>query len=137
MALYKQIIFDNGVNIKYHRIEDINLDNKNKLVKITVVSYTNNTYRDKETLNKNNQDRYEELLKLIFAENEKLEMDRNVVQIIEWSNESNSLIGTFKEDINLTVIKTEFEFKNITNLNMDNLYELLKKESVFEGSEDC
>lgn len=134
MALQKEIIFTNGVNIKYHRIDDISLDNKNKVVNITVVSYTDKTYRDKEIENTNNNDRYEELLNLIMTENTKPETDRNVEQVKIWSDEANSLISKFQEKLDLSVIKNKFQFKNVTDLSMTNLYTLLKQEELFKDA---
>ncbi len=137
MALKKELKFDNGVIINYHRIDDVVLDNKNKTTQIAVVSYTDESYRLKEVENKAKKDRYDELILLILKENEKSAEERNTEQIIEWSNEANSLVGKFIENINLEVVRTNYEFKDITDLSMSNLYNILKQEALFVNAEDC
>lgn len=137
MGLKKEITFENGVNIKYHYISDIQVDNKNKIAKLKIDSYTDETYRQKEKYNKANQEKHEELIQLIFAENNKLEKERDVEQIVEWSEEANNLIDKFKEDLALKVATTDIELKDVVNFNMDNLYELLKQEESFIDAEDC
>lgn len=136
MALKKELIFDNGVKIEYHMINDVKVDNTNKVVKLKVASYTNKTYRDQEITNKTNKDRYNQLLNLIFQENEKTEEERNIEQIIEWSEESNNIANSFKDDLDLKVTITDIELKNVTDYNMSNLYDLVKQEELFIDSED-
>lgn len=136
MALKKEIIFENGVNIKYHKIDDVNLDNKEKKIKIKIVSYTDETYRNLEIENKNKQYRYEELMELILSENEKNEEERDVEQVKEWSDEANELVGKFKNELNLSVVSTEVEFKDIFDISLNNLYKLLKELDLFKDSED-
>lgn len=137
MALKKDLVFDNGVKINYHMIDDIQVDNKNKTVKLKVVSYTDETYRIKEVENETNKNRYNDLLTLITTENEKEESDRDVPQVIIWSDEANKLVPTFREDLQLKVITSDIELKEVYDFNLSNLYTLLKQESLFIGAEDC
>ena len=136
MALKKQILFTNGVNINYHYISDIQIDGKDKITKLKVDSYTDETYRDKEKNNEINKNRYNELLNLIFEENKKAESDRNKEQVVLWSDEANSLIGKFVDNLDLKVISTNIKLKDVTDFNMDNLYTLLKQEEMFIESTD-
>lgn len=137
MALKKELIFNNGVNIKYHYISDIQIDGKNKITKLKVDSYTDETYREKEKANETNKERYNELLNLILDENKKEEKDRDTEKVVSWSDEANSLIDKFVDDLCLKVVSTDIELKDVTNFNIDNLYTLLKKEEPFTDSEDC
>jgi hypothetical protein len=136
MALKKEIIFDNGVNVNYHRVDEINVDNKNKKLKVSVISYTDNTYRQKEINNLTNKDRYDELLNLIMQENQKSEDIRDIDQIKQWSDEANNLISEFREDINLSVLKRDFEFNEVNDFSMSNVYTLLKGIDIFKDAED-
>lgn len=136
MALYKKIKFTNGVNISYHYISDIQTNGKDKIVKLKIDSYTDETYRQKEKENKLNKDRYEELLELIFKENEKKEDARNVDQVKLWSEEANSLVNQFVNDLDLKVISTNIELKDVTDLNINNLYNLLKEIDIYQNAKD-
>lgn len=136
MALKKEIIFDNGVKINYHRIGDISMDNKNKVLKVSVVSYTDETYRQKEIENETNKNKYEKLLNLIFEENKKTVEERDTEQVVKWTNEANELVGKFREDINLSVGSTELEFQNVDDLSMSNIYNLIKQMELFKDAED-
>lgn len=136
MALNKEIIFKNGVVIKYHKINDVNWDNKNKSVKIEVVCYSDETYRQKEKENFINNKRYEEIMGLIMKENEKPETDRDVNNIILLSEEANNLVVIMNENLDLSVLKIDLEFENVTDLSMDNLYSLIKETEMFKDSID-
>ena len=57
MALSKEIIFTNGVNIKYHRINNITFTNG--VTNLEISCYTNETYREKEKENKKKKTKYE------------------------------------------------------------------------------
>lgn len=134
MALKKELVFANGVKIEYHMIDDVQIDNKSKIVKLKVVSYTDKTYRDSEVLNKTSQEKYEELLNLIMEENKKEEQDRNTEQVIIWSDEANTL--KFNQELDLKVVTTDIELKDVTDFNMSNLYDLLKQDGMFIDSTD-
>ena len=136
MALKKEITFKNGVFIKYHYISDINIDGKNKIVKLKVDSYTDETYRQKEKDSKSNKDNYELMLRNILNENQKEEKDRDIKQVKKWSKEANSLVGKFVDNLDLKVVSTNIELKNVIDYNSNNLYSLLKQEELFKGAED-
>ncbi len=136
MALKKEIIFDNGVNIKYHKISDMQLDNTMKKVKVTVSCYTNEDYRLKEKENLTNQNRYEELFNLILEENKKEPQFINTEQVEIWSEEANSLVGKFVENLSLLVLKIPLEFENVVDLSLSNIYNLIKQNELFKDSEN-
>lgn len=47
MALKKDIVLDNGIIVKYHRIEKIDI-RVNRIILISVISYLNESEREKE-----------------------------------------------------------------------------------------
>ncbi len=134
MALKKEIIFTNGVQIEYHKIEKIEFD-KSKL-KVEVKSYTNEDYRNQEKTNTENKAEYDYYLNLIFKENEKLEEERDVKQVKQWSEKANNLAYSFKEDLNLAVVSHDFEFENVSDFSMNNIYNLVKETEIFKDSVD-
>lgn len=135
MALNKEIVFKNGVTIKYHKINNVILDNKNKSVKIEVVCYSDETFRNKEKENFNNNKRYEEIMSLIMKENEKPEEERDVANVVLLSEEANNLIKVMDENLDLSVVKIDLEFNDVTDLSMSNLYNLIKENELFVDSE--
>lgn len=136
MALKKELIFENGLKIEYHYISDISVDNKNKIAKLKIDSYTDITYRDKEKLNELNKNKYEDLFQKILQENEKTEEDRDIEQVEIWSKEMND-VANFKADLVLKVVTTDIELKDVTDFNMSNLYNLLKQEELFKDAKNC
>lgn len=48
MALYKEIVEDNGVVSKYFRISNISFNIDSKNISVGVKEYADSTYRDKE-----------------------------------------------------------------------------------------
>ena len=136
MALEKEIIFDNGVNIKYYKISEMELDNTMKKVKVVVSCYTNEDYRLKEKENLTNQNRYEELFNLILEENKKEPQFINTEQVEIWSEEANSLVGKFVENLSLVVLKTPLEFENVVDLSLSNINNIIKQNELFKDSEN-
>lgn len=134
MALKKEVIFTNGIVIKYHRINSI--IQKNKEVKINISCYTDKKYREKEKINNKNKERYEELLKLIILENEKQAFERNISKVELWSEEANKIVNSFIEELDLSVVQIERTFTEISDLSMPNIYKLLKQDDFFIDSED-
>lgn len=134
MALQKEIIFENGVKINYHKIDKVSFDGKKTIVK--VLCYVDDSYRIKEKANFDNMTKYETLLNNILEENKKEQSKRNIKQVKEWSEEANKLVGTFKDEFNLSVVNVDFEFDNLTDLSFSNLYKLLKEDEMFKDSKD-
>ncbi len=149
MALKKDILFRNGVLIKYHKVNKVSFDNG--IVSVDILSYSDDSFRKIEKENDANKKKYEELVNKIFEENQKplqnsINVDgeetindddfRNTENVILWSNEANALVGTFDSDMNLSVMGLHYTFEGITDLSLNNIYNLLKKEEVFEGAID-
>ena len=136
MALKKEVTFNNGVKLEYHRIGDVQLDNKSKKTKVSVISYVDEDYRNEEKENLEKSTRHEELMNLILAENEKEQEERDTEQVVTWSEEANALVGTYTEHLDLSVLKIDLSFEDITDISMSNLYNLIKQDDFFLGSED-
>lgn len=136
MGLIKKITFNNGIEVNYHRIGDIQLDNKNKKTRVSMVSYVKEEYRIKEKENLAKQIQYEELVSSIISENEKPYDDRDVEQVVAWSDEANELVGTFEENLDLSVFKADIDFEDLTDISMNNIYNLIKQDYLFEDSVD-
>lgn len=134
MALKKEIVFNNGVKIQYHKINNIKFNDG--VIYLEISCYTDETYRIKEKENKNNQEKYNELMNLILLENKKEEDNRNTDQIILWSNHANELALLFNDNLDLKVITLSKELNGVTDFNMSNLYLLLKEDELFVDSED-
>ena len=134
MGLLKEITFNNGVNIKYHKIDKITMDKGQ--TKVSVACYTDETFRNKEKQNNINKLKYEQLINNIFQENQKEEIERNTESIILWSDEANTLINTFEEDLNLVVVTFDFVFENLLDLSLTNLYSLIKEDPLFANAQD-
>ena len=136
MAIKKEIIFANGLCVNYHNISNVEIDNKNKKINVNVKSYTNNDYRILEKNNNLNKKKYYDLINLIFLENQKEETERNKEQIEKISLEANELVANFKDNLDLSVLNKTYEFEIFDELSISKIYEILKKEPSFIGSED-
>lgn len=137
MALYKEIVEDNGVVSKYFRISNISFDIDSKNISVGVKEYADSTYRDKEkeikeiqtdinskqsvldTLNQNYRENEEEILK----KNQELSV---LVNQLNELNTKNYSVGEKQYNF-------DFEDKDYS---MSDCYELLKQLDVFEDSVD-
>lgn len=136
MALHKEIVFDNGVNISYHYISDMRIDGRTNVVNVRIDSYTDIKYRDIEKNNNKLKNEYDKLLTFIVDENKKEENERDVKKIESYSNELNLLSEKIVDNLDLKVTSFTFEFKDILDFRMSRIYTLLKKEDFFIGSDD-
>ena len=75
-------------------------------------------------------------MNLILAENEKEQEERDTEQVVTWSEEANALVGTYTEHLDLSVLKIDLSFEDITDISMSNLYNLIKQDDFFLESED-
>ena len=134
MALKKELVFTNGVKIGYHKIDNIEYNNGN--IKITVKSYTDESYRESEKANNKIKSSYEAKLAAIVAENTKGESARDAELIKILSDECNTLVNEFTEMLDLSVLSATYEYKDISDLSFGNLYGMLKQLNEYKDSED-
>ena len=113
-----------------------NLIIKVRKTKVSAISYVDEEFRNQEKENLEKSTRHEELMNLILAENEKEQEERDTEQVVAWSEkEANALVGTYTEDLDLSVLKIDLSFEDITDISMSNLYNLIKQDDFFLGSE--
>lgn len=136
MALQKEILFTCGVTVNYHMINDVQVDNKSKTIKIEVASYTDETYRQKEIDNLNRKQTYEDAILKIFEENVKPEEERDVELVNQLSATANDLVGKFSDELDLKVTISKYEFEDIVDYSMEQLYAKLKEQELFKDSID-
>lgn len=136
MALNKRIKLENGIQMTYHRIDDMKINHKDKELTVTIASYVDKKYRDIEVNNNYKKQKYEDLIKLIIQENSKTQEDIDADKIIKWSDEANSLVGDFKDEINLNAGKIEIKLENVEDFSLKNIYNLLKQQELFVDSKD-
>ena len=133
MALEKEIINGKGVKTTYHRIDSISMVDG---IKVTVKSYTDESYRQKEK-------EREELIKRQEAVKQQLEEEmakpgdeydkEKVIALTEESNE----IG-FPEPLDLAIFVHTFQYPldKEAVVSYEAMYEKLKQEPIFEGAKD-
>lgn len=134
MALLKEVTFENGVKIKYHKIKKIFLEETT--TKVSVVCYTDTPFREIEKTNEKNKKEYDLLLSNILEENKKEGNAKDIEQIKEWSEKANILVSKFNDTLDLSVISVDFDFENLTDLSLSSIYKLLKEEELFSNAED-
>jgi len=122
MALKKNIISKNGVSIGYFKISNITFNNG--VLQVTVDGYTNETYRQNEKDNDIKKQKHEQLIQKSIE----LSQDENadIEETKKISEEANSLVGTYEDDLCLSIIQISCEFKDVTDFSIDNIYSLLK-----------
>lgn len=134
MALYKEIVEDNGVVSKYFRISNISFNIDSKNISVGVKEYADSTYRDKEkeirkiqedinnrqseinTLNEDYRNNEEEILK----------KNKEMAVLVNELNTKNYFVGEKQYNF-------DFEDKDYS---MSDCYNLLKELDVFEDSVD-
>ena len=131
MALKKELINGKGVKTTYHRIDSISMVDG---IKVTVKSYTDESYRqqekEKETLIK----RQEEVKKQLEEEMAKVGDKYNKEKVITLTEENNE-IG-FPLDLAIFVHNFEYPLDKDAVVSYEAVYEKLKKEPMFEGAVD-
>lgn len=137
MALYKEIVEDNGVVSKYFRISNISFDIDSKNISVSVKEYADSTYRDKEKEIKeiqtdiNSKQSVLDTLNQNYRENEKeiLKKNQELSVLVNQLNE----LKTKSYSIGDKQYNFEFEDKDYS---MSDCYELLKQLDVFIDSVD-
>lgn len=142
MGLIKDITDKKGIRTSYHRLEHVSI-RANGHVEMTVYSYADYSFRMFEKESADNNARYNELMSLIQAENDKPEEERNTEQVIEWSEEINSMTTQWidlTDESNQTVIaKNTFTFDDVDitkSVSYIDAYNMLKGLEEFDGATD-
>lgn len=137
MALYKEIISDNGVVSKYFRINNIILNIDDKKISISIKEYADDLYREKEKEITNLHNAISTKQFSINSLNE--DYKNNEEEIIKQNQE---LMVLVKELNNLMAInyfigerQYDFEFED-KNYSISDCYNLLKQLDEFKDSTD-
>lgn len=138
MALYKEMVNEKGVIMKYFRISDVAISIDNSNVVITVKEYFDNTYRSKEKKIDTLQSDINEKQKYINTLNENYR--ENEEEIMTKNNELNLIIeelNTVRGQVYYIDEQTyTFDFEN-TDYSLTKCYEMLKTLEIFADSKDA
>ena len=133
MALEKELINGKGVKTTYHRIEIISMVDG---IKVTVKSYTDESYRQQEKEREALIKRQEEVKTQLEEEMAKTGDEYNKEKVVALTEETNE-IG-FPVPLDLAIFVHTFEYpldKNVI-VSYEAMYQKLKQEPMFEGAID-
>jgi len=163
MALIKEIETDNGIVIRYHKINRFNLDTDKKTVEINIICYAHKKYRDMEKaneeiirgieeklvpINKLNQEieikqnRISELIEQDEDEEERKDLSQEVNELtdqsIQLSKELQTLLDKKQDNLHKSVLETTVSLPlNIEkSYNLEILYNELKETELYKDSID-
>ena len=137
MALYKEIVEDNGVVSKYFRISNISFNIDSKNISVGVKEYADSTYRDKEKEIKKIQEDIDNRQSEINILNE--DYRSNEEEILKQNKEMAVLVNELNElnTKNYSVGEKQYNFDfEDKGYSMSDCYNLLKGLDVFEDSVD-
>lgn len=133
MALEKELINGKGVKTAYHRIDSISMVDG---IKVTVKSYTDESYRqqekERETLIKRQEEVKEQLKEEMAKTGEEYEKEK----VAAWTEESNKIGFPIPLDLAIFVHTFEYPLDKDAVVSYEAMYQKLKKEPIFEGSID-
>ena len=133
MALEKELINGKGVKTTYHRIESISMVDG---IKVTVKSYTDESYRQQEKEREALIKRQEEVKKQLEEEMAKVGDKYNKEKVIALTEETNEIGFPIPLDLAIFVHNLEYPLDKDAVVSYEAMYEKLKKESMFEGATD-
>lgn len=137
MALNKQVITDNGIEINYHRIMQVGKKGLN-MIEVVLHSYKDSSYRDKEKLNEQNiirrdeidnrsqeiWDMGEDISEELYDELSRLSEERDSLTIVD--------NPFFIYDTSVSYIQEDSD-----DISFSQVYEKLKTIEPFMDAEDC
>lgn len=131
MALRKTIIDSRGIASTYHKISALEITDR---ITVTLKSYANETYRDKEKEVSENILLKESLLMQIISEEVKESPDMLLIQSL---NNQIEALDTTQVDYSVGSMTYKLPFKVEDEISFRAIYESLKKEASFSDAEDC
>ena len=131
MALEKELINGKGVKTSYHRIDSISMVDG---IKVTVKSYTDESYRQQEKERESLIERQKEVKEQLEAEMAKTGEEYSKEKVIALTEENNE-IG-FPVDLSIFVYTFQYPLDKETAVSYESMYEKLKQEPMFEGAID-
>ena len=133
MALEKEIINGKGVKTTYHRIDSISMVEG---IKVTVKSYTDESYRQQEKEREALIKRHEEVKEQLEEEMAKTGDAYDKEKVIALTEESNEIGFPVSLDLAIFVHTFQYPLDKDAIVSYEAMYEKLKKEPIFEGAKD-
>ena len=133
MALKKELINGKGVKTSYHRIDSISMVDG---IKVTVKSYTDESYRQQEKEREGLIKRQEEVKEQLKEEMAKTGDEYDKEKVIALTEENNETGFPVPLDLAIFVHTFEYPLDKEAVVNYEAMYEKLKKEPIFEGAAD-
>ena len=133
MALEKELINGKGVKTTYHRVDSISMVDG---IKVTVKSYTDESYRQQEKEREALIKRQEEVKEQLEEEMAKTGEEYNKEKVIALTEETNEIGFPTPLDLSIFVHTFEYPLDKDAIVSYEAMYEKLKKEPIFEGATD-
>ena len=133
MALEKELINGKGVKTTYHRIESISMVDG---IKVTVKSYTDESYRQQEKEREALIKRQEEVKEQLEEEMAKTGDEYDKEKVIALTEETNEIGFPTPLDLAIFVHTFEYPLDRDAVVSYEAMYEKLKQEPIFEGAKD-
>lgn len=133
MALEKELINGKGVKTTYHRIDSISMVDG---IKVTVKSYTDESYRQQEKEREALIKRQEEVKEQLKAEMAKTGDEYDKEKVIALTEETNEIGFPTPLDLSIFVHTFEDPLDKDEIVSYEAMYEKLKKGPIFEGATD-
>ena len=133
MALEKDLINGKGVKTTYHRIDSISMVDG---IKVTVKSYTDESYRQQEKEREALIKRQEEVKEQLKAEMAKTGEEYDKEKVIALTEETNEIGFPVPLDLAIFVHTFQYPLDKDAIVSYEAMYEKLKKEPIFEGATD-
>lgn len=133
MALEKELINGKGVKTTYHRVDSISMVDG---IKVTVKSYTDESYRQQEKEREALIKRQEEVKEQLEEEMAKTGEDYDKEKVIALTEETNEIGFPTPLDLSIFVHTFEYPLDKDVVVSYEAMYKKLKKEPIFEGAKD-
>ena len=133
MALKKELINGKGVKTTYHRIDSISMVDG---IKVTVKSYTDESYRQQEKEREALIKRQEEVKEQLEEEMKKTGDEYSKEKVIALTDESNEIGFPVALDLAIFVHTFEYPLDKDAVVSYEAMYQKLKQEPMFYGAND-
>ena len=133
MALEQELINGKGVKTTYHRIESISMVDG---IKVTVKSYTDESYRQQEKEREALIKRQEEVKKQLEEEMAKTGDEYDKEKVIALTEETNEIGFPTPLDLAIFIHTFEYPLDRDAVVSYEAMYQKLKQEPIFEGAKD-
>lgn len=133
MALEKELINGKGVKTTYHRVDSISMVDG---IKVTVKSYTDESYRQQEKEREALIKRQEEVKEQLEEEMAKTGDEYDQKKVIALTEESNEIGFPIPLDLAIFVHEFQYPLDKETAVSYEAMYQKLKQEPMFEGAVD-